>query len=111
MENSLIHQLQSLLNANVENDAYRNIAQYLLKNLYNDKIIENLSINDLADACFTSPSTVSRFSRNIGYKNFFELKSKCLNQRMSGLTLINDNLVNLEFDFNNDQRILTDYNT
>jgi len=31
----------------------------------------------LADLCYTSPATISRFCRALGYENFAHLKQEC----------------------------------
>lgn len=49
------------------------IAKLLLKNI--SKIEREMSIKQLADMCYTSVSSMSRFANNIGYENFNQMKN------------------------------------
>ena len=70
---NLISTLLNLINDNEEDDINTYLAKYFLNNLEN---LENKSIYDIADECFTSRSTVQRFIKNIGYDSFNNIKSK-----------------------------------
>lgn len=51
-------------------DVEKSIAAYLMKNGFD---VKNMSIQSLARATFSSPSTITRFCRKLGldgYKNF-----------------------------------------
>ena len=50
-------------------DSY--IAQYIL---HNHEIIPNMTIFDIAKACTTSPSTITRFCKRVNNSSFKELK-------------------------------------
>lgn len=50
-------------------DSY--IAQYIL---HNHEKIPNMTIFDIAKACSTSPSTITRFCKRVNNSNFKELK-------------------------------------
>ena len=43
------------------------LSKYLLEHI---DTIKDLNIKDLADACFMSPSTVSRFCKSLGLSDF-----------------------------------------
>lgn len=51
----------------------KDIARFLLSN---NKNIMNINISKLADLTYTSPATITRFSKKIGCDNFVDLKIK-----------------------------------
>lgn len=63
----IIHSLLLIINATKEGDTYHDIARILLEHI--DKL-ETMNITEMADLCFVSPSTFSRFVHELGYKNF-----------------------------------------
>lgn len=63
--------LLSYLNCSFRDDLYYVLALNLLKM---GEEIKNLTIDKVAQSCFVSPSTVSRFCRNLGFSNFIEFK-------------------------------------
>ena len=67
----LIYRLLIFLNSSKETDINYNIAITLLKNV---RTIPNMSINKLADICYTSPAAITRFCHKLGYSNFIEFK-------------------------------------
>lgn len=67
----LVHRLQLLADASAANDGSRLIARYLLQHL-ND--LDSLSVQNIADACYASIATVSRFVRSLGYDSFAKLR-------------------------------------
>lgn len=67
----LIYRLLLFLNSSKENDINYNIALTMLRNV---RIIPNMSINKLADLCYTSPAAITRFSHKLGYSSFIEFK-------------------------------------
>ena len=75
----LRHALYAVLNTtDVDNADYR-IADYLIRNLYR---IAHFGIQDVADACFVSKSTVSRFCRRIGFADFMAVVQSIRNAQM-----------------------------
>lgn len=73
----LILKLQKTINVNYgEEDIYSNIARYLLKRLRADNT--KLSIHEIANDCYTSAASVSRFVKKIGFNSFFEFKQAYL---------------------------------
>lgn len=54
-------------------DIYFHIAQKILQ--YPQKI-QNMGIEELADFCYTSPATISRFCRQLSLENFQQLKKQ-----------------------------------
>ena len=43
-----------------------------------DKIKKRTSLQDFADICYTSQSSISRFSQYLGYANFNDFKADCI---------------------------------
>lgn len=59
-----------------ENDIYKSVTGNILKNL--DKI-KNANIYKLAELCYTSPTTLSRLSKKMGYDGFADFKMSIVN--------------------------------
>ena len=66
----LRHALYAVLNASEPDSSDYRIANYLIENIYKK---EHFGIQDVADACFVSKSSVSRFCRRIGYADFLAM--------------------------------------
>ncbi|MCI8601484.1 MAG: MurR/RpiR family transcriptional regulator [Oscillospiraceae bacterium] len=71
MTTDLVHRLQSLADSSASNDGNRLMARYLLQRLSD---LDSLSVQAIADACYTSIATVSRFVRSLGYDSFAKLR-------------------------------------
>lgn len=56
----------------------RTVAQFIIQN--HDEL-KNLSITDIANATFTSPSTLVRLSQKCGYKGWRELKNDLIEEK------------------------------
>lgn len=65
----------NFINTVSSKDINYNIAKYLLNNI---TYISNMTIYDVAEACYVSPASVSRFSKLLGYSSFSSLKEDCL---------------------------------
>lgn len=70
-EIDMLYTLMTYVNVSSNQDMYYTIAHTILTNL--DKI-PNISINELADLCYTSPATISRFCKRINCRSFAEFK-------------------------------------
>lgn len=68
--NKIRQTLISVLNSEPTNSTNYRIAKYLLHNHY---IANRVSMDEVAQNCFCAKSTVSRFARQIGYSNYYEL--------------------------------------
>ena len=68
------------------------LANYILNEKEN---IENLSTKDLANATYTSPSTVVRLSQKLGFSGWNQFKEKYLEE----LNYLNKHLSNINPDF------------
>lgn len=72
-----IYKLQNIVNTSPENDdADINIARCILKNV--NGIKRKTSLQEFADICYTSQSSISRFSQRLGYANFNDFKADCI---------------------------------
>jgi RpiR family transcriptional regulator, carbohydrate utilization regulator len=67
----LIYRLLLFLNSSKSNDINYNIALTMLRNI---KSISDMSINKLADICYTSPAAITRFCHKLGYSSFIQFK-------------------------------------
>lgn len=67
----LIYRLLLFLNSSKSNDINYNIALTMLRHI---KSISDMSINKLADICYTSPAAITRFCHKLGYSSFIQFK-------------------------------------
>lgn len=70
-EIDMLYILMTYVNVSTNQDMYYTIAHTILMNL--DKI-PHISINELADLCYTSPATISRFCKKVNCRSFAEFK-------------------------------------
>lgn len=70
---NLIIILLSTLNDEAKGSNNYKIAKFMIENM---RDLEDYSLTDLAQACYVSNSSISRFCRDIGLKNFSELKNQ-----------------------------------
>ena len=68
----VLHELLRIVNTTNPDDTYHRIAVILVKNIMH---VSNMGITQIAELCYVSPATLSRFFRDIGFKNFSEFKS------------------------------------
>lgn len=73
---SIISQLLSYVNYSDEKSVDKDIAKAILKNYHR---IPELTIYELADLCFVSASSITRFIRILGYENYKSFKSEIQN--------------------------------
>lgn len=67
----LLYRLLLFINDNREETLNYSIALTMIHNI---KDIPNMTINKLADLCYTSPAAISRFCRKLGYSSLSEFK-------------------------------------
>lgn len=67
----LIYRLLLFINDSREETLNYTIALTMIQNI---KDIPNMTINKLADICYTSPAAISRFCRKLGYSGLSEFK-------------------------------------
>lgn len=106
MNKNVLYQLQAIFDSSSHNDTSRSIAKYILEHINS---LDLLSINEVAENCFTSISTVSRFMKKIHLKSFVELKNRSEDYKLENETVVYDNLCELKFDLKNDKVILDKY--
>ena len=70
-EIDMLYILMTYVNISTNQDMYYTIAHTVLTNLNK---IPTIGINELADLCYTSPATISRFCKDINCKNFAAFK-------------------------------------
>ena len=76
MQPPVLSLLLRYINNVSKKDSHYDIAKALLDH-YHD--IPNLTIHDMADACYVSSSSLSRFIRVIGFESYPEFKEACKN--------------------------------
>lgn len=59
-EVDILYNLLTYINASYSQDMYYTICYQVLNNI---EKIPDISINELADLCYTSPATISRFAK------------------------------------------------
>lgn len=72
-ETDILYLLMTYVNFSSGQDMYYSIAKTILTHL---EQIPNISINDLADLCYTSPATISRFCKDLNCRNFATFKKE-----------------------------------
>ncbi len=76
LNSNVIHRITAVLNENLEaRNAEYQISQYILNNI--DKV-SAMGIEELADNAYTSASTISRFIKRLGYKNYLQFKRELI---------------------------------
>jgi RpiR family transcriptional regulator, carbohydrate utilization regulator len=73
----LIYTLLAYINNSLDKDINYSIAKSLLEHI--DKI-ERFSLETAAEACNVAPSTINRFCKRLGFKNFSHLRSSAAMQ-------------------------------
>ena len=88
----LLNRLLIILNNGKEHSTYYHIANVLLCNFDS---IKNMTISEVADLCFVSKSTISKFARYIGFEDFLEMKlaSSYKSNKYSNNLNYNDNIL------------------
>ena len=72
-EVDILYNLLTYINASYNQDMYYTICYHVLNNI---EKIPNININELADLCYTSPATISRFCKALKCDNFTEFKKE-----------------------------------
>lgn len=86
---ALIYRLLAYMNNSLDKDINYHIAKRLLENL--DKI-EGVSLETAAEACSVAPSTINRFCKKIGFRNFSNLRNMIVNKYGACLEKTDSNL-------------------
>jgi DNA-binding MurR/RpiR family transcriptional regulator len=77
----LIYTLLAYINNSLDKDINYSIARSLLENIHK---IESFSLETAAEACNVAPSTINRFCKRIGFRNFSNLRNSVVFSIKSG---------------------------
>lgn len=91
----ILYNLLTYINASYSQDMYYTICYQVLNNI---EKIPDISINELAELCYTSPATISRFCKALKCDNFAEFKKEVqlgLKQASHEIKLEPDDLVKI----------------
>lgn len=100
----LLNRLLIILNNEKENSIYYHIANVLLCNFVS---IKNMTISEVADLCFVSKSTISKFTRYLGFEDFLELRlaASFKSNKQSNYLNYNDNILSYMENHTNEEYI------
>lgn len=101
---SIVRKLQDLVTSTTEGNINTTIAQTLLKKVGHNA--PDITIESLAEECFTSSASISRFSKKLGYSKFSDMKLAFIDYQSETKKFINKN--NFELPLGED-RSLTNY--
>ncbi|WP_249028968.1 MurR/RpiR family transcriptional regulator [Tannockella kyphosi] len=90
---SLFYRLIIFLDTTSELDTNYAIAWYMAHNFQK---VSTMGISQLAQECYVSAATISRFCRSLGYENFAHLKQECYT--FSSQSKKFNNLIDMPFD-------------
>ncbi len=74
LKSNVIHRMIGLYNENADkNNVEFAISEYVLSNI--DEV-KTMGIEELAQKCYTSPATISRYIKKLGYRNYIQFKAE-----------------------------------
>lgn len=94
----LINILNNYLYNTDHNDINHLIAKFIKKNIDN---IENMTIEELANACYVSKAKISKFCRSLGYDSFIAFKDDCSKEVENKLIVVETQKQGLDIGFHN----------
>lgn len=72
LKSNVIHRMVGLYNENADkNNVEFAISEYILSNIDD---VSTMGIEELAQKCYTSPATISRYIKKLGYRNYIQFK-------------------------------------
>lgn len=71
----LTYTLLAYINNSLEKDINDSIARSFLKHIHK---IETFSLDSIAETCNVAPSTINRFCKRIGFRNFSNLRNSVI---------------------------------
>lgn len=98
VEVDILYNLLTYINASYNQDMYYTICYQILNNI---EKIPDISINELAELCYTSPATISRFCKALKCDNFSVFKKEvqfCLKEASHEIKLRPEELVAMHKD-------------
>lgn len=87
----VLHALLRIINTTSPDDTYHKIAVILAQSIKN---LSGMGIVQMAELCYVSPATLSRFFRDVGFRNFSDFKASL------------DRRYGFEIDYTNEYRDL-----
>ncbi len=83
----MLYRFLTFVNSASSGTTYSNIAYYISNNFSK---ITQMNLEELADACYVSQATISRFCRFLGFESFTHFKMECQRSLRDGERRIND---------------------
>lgn len=94
--NMIVNRLNDYLYNTEHDDINHIIAKFIKKNISE---IGNMTIDELANACFVSKSKISKFCKSFGYDNFIDFKDDCINESKTKKVVVDIQKQGLELEF------------
>lgn len=91
-----MNKLNNCLYNTDHNDINHLIAKYIKKNINN---ISQMTIDELAKACYVSKGKISKFCKILGYENFIAFKDDCAKEVKTKKLIIENQRKNLDIEF------------
>ncbi|MBO0438912.1 MurR/RpiR family transcriptional regulator [Candidatus Enterococcus ikei] len=104
---SIVGKLQDIVISTTEGNTNTTIARALLKKVGHNA--PDISIEALAEECFTSTASISRFSKKIGYSKFSDMKQAFIDYQSDTKKFINKNNFELALNELNSNHSLNEY--
>ncbi|GGD00917.1 MurR/RpiR family transcriptional regulator [Enterococcus wangshanyuanii] len=104
---SIVGKLQDLVISTTEGNINTTIARSLLKKVGHD--VADISIESLAEECFTSTASISRFSKKLGYSKFSDMKQAFIDYQSNTKKFINKNNFELSINQRDSSHSLNEY--
>lgn len=92
----LITKLNDCLYNSNHDDINHMIAKYIKQNI---DIMGDMTIDELASACYVSKAKISKFCKNLGYDNYIALKDDCIKQVKIKEMVIENKKQNISVDY------------
>ncbi|MCA5012066.1 MULTISPECIES: MurR/RpiR family transcriptional regulator [unclassified Enterococcus] len=104
---SIVGRLQDLVISTTEGNINTTIARTLLKKVGHDAA--DISIESLAEECYTSTASISRFSKKLGYSKFSDMQQAFVEYQSDTKRFINKNNFELTINQLNSSHSLNEY--
>lgn len=92
----LMNKLNDFLYNTDHQDINHFIAKYIKRHLDD---IDNMTIEELAQACFVSKAKISKFCKTLGYDSFIAFKDDCFKEKETKQVVLEIQKVGLEVEF------------
>ena len=92
----LMNKLNEFLYNTDHQDINHFIAKYIKRHIDD---IDNMTIEELAQACFVSKAKISKFCKTLGYDSFIAFKDDCLKEKETKQVVLEIQKVGLEVEF------------